>query len=65
MVLENKVAFITGARRGIGRAIALKYAEHGADCVLLARTAPDELAAEISSQGRRTLALAVDVSDGD
>jgi 3-oxoacyl-[acyl-carrier protein] reductase len=65
MLLENKVAFITGARRGIGRAIALKYAEHGADCVLLARSAPEELAAEISAQGRRTLALAVDVSDGD
>lgn len=63
MQLEQKVAIITGARRGIGRAIALKYAQHGADCVLLARTAPDELAAEIRALGRRALALAVDVSD--
>jgi 3-oxoacyl-[acyl-carrier protein] reductase len=65
MQLENQVAFITGARRGIGRAIALNYAQHGADCVLIARTAPDELADEIRGLGRRALALAVDVSDAD
>jgi 3-oxoacyl-[acyl-carrier protein] reductase len=65
MQLENKVAFITGARRGIGRAIALKYAAAGADCVLLARSAPDELAEEIRAQGRRALAIACDVSDND
>src|SRR4051812_12583880 len=63
MQLENKVAFITGARRGIGRAIALKYAQNGADCVLLARSAPDELAEEIRGLGRRALAIACDVSD--
>ena len=65
MTLENKVALITGARRGIGRAIALKLASAGADCIVLARTAPDELAAEIQAMGRRALSLAVDVSDGD
>ncbi len=65
MILENKVAFITGARRGIGRAIALKFARNGADCVLLARSAPDDLATEIQSLGRRALPLAVDVSDGN
>jgi len=65
MLLEHKVAFITGARRGIGRAIALRYAQNGADCVLLARSAPDELAAEIQALGRRALPLAVDVSAGD
>lgn len=63
MDLENKVAFITGARRGIGRAIALELAAAGADCVLIARTAPDELAQEITGMGRRALALAVDVAD--
>jgi 3-oxoacyl-[acyl-carrier protein] reductase len=63
MELENKVAFITGARRGIGRAIALELAEAGADCVLIARTAPEELAQEIIAKGRRALALAVDVAD--
>ena len=65
MQLENQVAFITGARRGIGRAIALKLAHNGADCVLLARTAPEELAAEIRGLGRRALAIAADVSDAD
>lgn len=65
MQLENQVAFITGARRGIGRAIALKFAQHGADCILLARTAPDELAEEIRALGRRASALAVDVSDAE
>jgi len=63
MILEGKVAVITGARRGIGRAIALKLARNGADCVLLARTAPDELAQEISAMGRRALSLSVDVAD--
>lgn len=65
MQLENQVAFITGARRGIGRAIALKFAQNGADCILLARTAPDELADEIRALGRRASALAVDVADAD
>ena len=65
MQLENQVAFITGARRGIGRAIALKLAQNGADCVLLARTAPDELAEEIRALGRKALAIAADVSDAD
>ena len=65
MILEGKVAFITGARRGIGRAIALKLSQEGADCVLLARTAPEELAQEIRATGRRVLALAVDVSKSE
>ncbi len=65
MILQGKVAFITGARRGIGRAIALKLAQNGADCVLLARTAPDELAQEIEGLGRRALAISADVSDAD
>ncbi|HVF85821.1 MAG TPA: 3-oxoacyl-[acyl-carrier-protein] reductase [Abditibacteriaceae bacterium] len=63
MILEGKVAIITGARRGIGRAIALKLAQNGADCVLIARTAPDELAQEIEALGRRALSLSVDVAD--
>lgn len=65
MELEGKIAFITGARRGIGRAIALKFAEQGADCILVARTAPDELAEEIRALGRRALPLALDVSDAE
>jgi 3-oxoacyl-[acyl-carrier protein] reductase len=65
MQLENKVAFITGARRGIGRSIALRFAQEGADTVLVARSAPEELAEEIRGLGRRALALAADVSDAD
>ena len=65
MILEGKVAFVTGARRGIGRAIALKMAQQGADCVLLARSAPEDLAQEIRALGRRALALAVDVSQAE
>lgn len=65
MQLQGKIAIITGARRGIGRAIALAFAREGADCVLIARSAPDELKTEIEALGRRALALAVDVSDAD
>jgi len=65
MQLQNKVALITGARRGIGRAIALEYARNGADCILWARSTPEELADEIRGLGRRVLAAAVDVSDTD
>ncbi len=63
--LENKIAFITGARRGIGRAIALKLAHSGADCVLIARSEPADLADEIRQLGRRALPLALDVADAE
>ena len=65
MQLKGKVALITGARRGIGREIALEYARQGADCVLIARSSSDELAQEITDLGRRALPLAVDVSDAE
>jgi NAD(P)-dependent dehydrogenase (short-subunit alcohol dehydrogenase family) len=55
--LENKVAVVTGAGRGIGRAIAIGMAEAGADVVLLSRTEEDlrEVAAEILKLGRRSI----------
>ena len=63
--LDGKVAVVTGASRGFGRAIALGLAESGADVVLAARTAPalEELAREIEALGRRALAVQSDMTD--
>jgi 3-oxoacyl-[acyl-carrier protein] reductase len=61
--LEGKVALVTGASRGIGRATALLLAEEGADVALVARgsEALEEVAAEVRNQGRQALALVADV----
>lgn len=63
--LANQVAVVTGAGRGIGRAIALKFAQEGADVVCVSRTAEnsEKVAAEIRALGRKAWAYAVDVSD--
>jgi len=63
--LSNQVAVVTGAGRGIGRAIALKFAQAGADVVCISRTAEnsDKVAAEVREHGRRAWAHAVDVAD--
>ena len=63
--LDDQVAIVTGAGRGIGRASALALAEQGADVVLTARTEAQlqEVAAEVTALGRRALVHPADVSD--
>ena len=62
--LDGRRAFVTGASRGIGRAIGLALAEAGADVALAARDEArlTELAAEIAALGRRAQVVALDVS---
>jgi NAD(P)-dependent dehydrogenase (short-subunit alcohol dehydrogenase family) len=64
--LEGKVAFVTGASRGIGRAIALEMAREGADVFVnyrRDRSAAEQTAAEIEALGRRAVIGQADVSD--
>lgn len=64
--LANQIAVVTGAGRGIGRAMALKFAAEGADVVVVSRTAEnsEKVANEIRALGRKAWAHAVDVADG-
>jgi len=65
--LTNKVAIITGSGRGIGKAIALDFADVGADLVVVARTASEieSVAAEIRDKGGRALAVPTDIRSAD
>jgi len=62
--LEGKVAIVTGSSRGIGRAIALGFAEGGADVVVCSRTLSDleKVAEEIRALGRRSLAVETNIA---
>jgi 3-oxoacyl-[acyl-carrier protein] reductase len=63
--LKNKNAFITGAGKGIGKAIAIALAKEGVNLILVSRTQTDidQLAEEVSNLDVKTLALSADVSD--
>src|SRR5262245_7023199 len=72
MRFANKVAFITGASRGVGKCVALALARQGCDIVVAAKTVEadarlpgtiHDAAAEVEKLGRRALAVQVDVRD--
>lgn len=74
MSFAGKVAFVTGASRGVGKALALRLADEGCDVVIASKSAEPggrlpgtihETAREVEARGRRALALQTDVRDDD
>lgn len=67
MALHGKVALVTGSAQGIGRGIALRLAQDGADICLVDQKADklSQVAAEIEARGRKATTVVADVTDRD
>ena len=67
VLLKGKIALVTGASRGIGKAIALEMAESGADVVIASRKLADleKVAAVIRALGRKSLPVAAHIGRMD
>ena len=65
--LKGKVAIVTGAGRGIGKAISLAFAEAGADIVAVSRTGEEieQTCREVKALGRKALAIPSDVTSAE
>jgi len=65
--LDGRVAIVTGAGRGLGRAMSVKFADAGADIVAASRTQAqlEETAAEVRKTGRKCLIVPTDVTNSE
>jgi NAD(P)-dependent dehydrogenase (short-subunit alcohol dehydrogenase family) len=67
VLLQDRVVIVAGIAPGLGRAIALNCARHGADVVLAARTEGrlEAIAAEVTALGRKAVPVAADLATDD
>lgn len=67
MLLNGKVALVTGSANGMGRGIARRFAEEGCDLIIndLSLDAAERVAGEIRSLGRRAIAVKADITNSD
>ncbi|WP_020495469.1 SDR family oxidoreductase [Sciscionella marina] len=65
MMLRDKVVLVSGVGPGLGRSLAVRCAENGADVVLAARTEStlDSVAEQVRATGRRALSVPTDIAD--